>query len=131
MRNIFDRHFWLYILIGLWGAVVDFGSFFILDSVFEVNYLAANTVSSCLGIFNNFVMNYKFNFKVNDNFARRCAVFFAIGLSGIVVSNFILLGLIGYLGLNSLLAKFIALGIVVAAQYTVNRFFTFRVKQQQ
>ncbi len=126
MQNIVDRHLLLYILIGVWGAVVDFGSFYIFDSVLGINYLLANTGSSCLGIFNNFVMNYKFNFKVNDNFVRRCAIFFAIGLSGIVVSNFILLFLVGYCGLNSLFSKFMALGIVVAAQYSINRLITFK-----
>ncbi|WP_051249727.1 GtrA family protein [Maridesulfovibrio zosterae] len=126
MRNIFDRHLVLYILIGIWGAVVDFGSFYIINSILDEHYIVANTISSCLGILNNFIFNYKYNFKVNNNFIKRCIVFFAIGLCGMVVSNFVMLMLVEYCSLSSMFAKCTALCIVVAAQYTINRFVTFK-----
>jgi putative flippase GtrA len=126
MQNIIDRHLVLYIVIGIWGAVVDFGSFYILNSILNEHYIIANTASSCIGILNNFIFNYKFNFKVNNNFFKRCFIFFTIGLSGIVASNFIMLTLVEYFHLSSITAKGAALCIVVAAQYTINRFFTFK-----
>ncbi|WP_031485333.1 GtrA family protein [Maridesulfovibrio frigidus] len=126
MQNILDRHLILYILIGIWGAVVDFGSFYILNAILDGQYIIANTVGSFLGILNNFIFNYKYNFKVTDNFLKRCAIFFAIGISGIVVSNFIMLVLVGNYNLNSSFAKLAALCFVVAAQYTINRFVTFK-----
>ncbi len=125
MQNILDRHLVLYILIGIWGAVVDFGSFYILNAILDGQYIIANTVGSFLGILNNFIFNYKFNFKVTDNLFKRCGIFFTIGLSGIVVSNFIMLVLVENYNLNSSFAKFTALCFVVAAQYTINRFVTF------
>ncbi len=106
--------------------MVDFGSFYILNDTLSIHYITANTVSSCLGILNNFICNYKFNFKINNNFLKRCLIFFGIGLSGIVASNFIMLILIEYCSFNNIIAKGTALCIVVAAQYTVNRFFTFK-----
>lgn len=126
MLNIIDRHLVLYILIGIWGAVVDFGSFYIINSILEEHYIVANTASSCIGILNNFIFNYKFNFKINDNLIKRCIIFFTVGFSGIIASNFIMLLLVEYCSFNSLIAKGTALGIVVAAQYTFNRFVTFK-----
>ncbi|KRN04733.1 GtrA family protein [Holzapfeliella floricola] len=120
-----NRDFIIYCLIGISGLVVDFGSFFILHTIFESTQIL-NFVSSTLGLTSNFFLNAHYNFKVKDNLLKRYLNYYVVGLVGIMFSNLILFIFATKLGYNIYIVKLFALGIVTVSQYTFNKFVTFK-----
>lgn len=124
-RAKINRDFIIYCLIGVSGLVVDFGSFYILHTIIESTQVL-NFISSTLGLTSNFFLNAHFNFKVKDNLLKRYLNYYVVGLVGILFSNLILFIFTTQLGYNVFIIKLLALGVVTVAQYTFNKFVTFK-----
>lgn len=116
----------LYGLIGSFCAGIDFGIFFLLHKQFGIFYLTANIISVSAGITLSFLLNRKFNFKVEDKGYIRFLIFFSIGFTGLLVSLALLYLFIDIFGLNSLFSKFLSIILVVFSQFMLNKTITFR-----
>lgn len=124
------RHFVLYSLIGATGATIDFLIFLLLTSVTALSYLPANIISVSCGIANNFIWNVKFNFKVKERVFVRFISFYCIGLIGMGLSTLLLYLLVDLVGVGSILAKVMTIGIVVIVQFLLNKYISFRQKEK-
>lgn len=51
------KRFFRFAFVGITGAVVDFGVFNLLASIFKVNAITASVISFILGVINNFLWN--------------------------------------------------------------------------
>ena len=69
---------------------LDFCVYTFLVRVIGMNYLLANCISVVVGITTSFTLNRKYNFKVTDRTFRRFAIFFTVGICGMLLSNLIL-----------------------------------------
>jgi putative flippase GtrA len=102
----------------------------------------ANPISMSVGIINNFFLNAFFNFRETDRLLSRFLSFYAVGIVGILVGNFILWFFNGVIGnsVSSLLAyiwqplsnyrlelvkggSIIVIGVM---QYFLNKYISFR-----
>lgn len=115
-----------YSLIGVVGVTLDFVSFLLLTQFLGVNYLIANSVSTSLGITNNFFLNAFLNFSVRDQLLKRFAIFYSVGILGLAISSLLLYVLIDLADLSSLIAKLITTPIVTLVQFNLNRHYSFR-----
>jgi len=123
------RQFIFYGIIGLSGASIDFVGYLILYKIIGITPPIASFISVTLGITNNYILNSKFNFKVNDQHFKRFANFYAIGLTGAVFSA-LLIYLQQKLGLNPTIAKLITIPPIVLGQYIFNKRFSFAAKNE-
>jgi putative flippase GtrA len=136
------RSFFLYICIGFTGLTLDFVTFLLLVRVLHLPELVANPISMSVGIINNFFLNAFFNFRETDRLLSRFLSFYAVGIVGILVGNFILWFFNGVIGnsVSSLLAyiwqplsnyrlelvkggSIIVIGVM---QYFLNKYISFR-----
>lgn len=120
------RELILYGIIGVFSSSLDFAVFSILTSLLELHFLLANSFSVLVGIGASFTLNRCLNFKVKDKTIQRFFIFLSIGLGGLCLSNAIL-----WFSVNKLLAaenisKLFSIAAVVALQFTLNKFITFR-----
>lgn len=120
------RQLAVYCLIGLTGVTLDYVSFFGMVNWLSVHYLAANAISTSLGIVNNFFLNRFFNFKVHDRWLIRLISFYCVGLAGLAVSSLILYAFVSQLQFNPNGVKVFAIVIVVLLQYNLNRLVSFK-----
>ena len=97
------RNLILYGLIGGLSSTVDFLIYTALVKYVMENYLVANSLSVTTGIIISFTLNRKYNFKVTDKTAKRFLMFFAVGFSGMIVSNVLLYLFIDELQINEIL----------------------------
>jgi len=133
-RNIFNqypplkkyRELIIYGIIGGFSASLDFCIFSLLTNVFSMHYLIANIISVTIGICNSFYFNRKFNFKVKDKTYKRLVLFYVIGISGLLLSSFLLWLFSNYLILNAIVAKLITIPAVTILQFTMNKYISFR-----
>lgn len=136
-----------YGIVGIIGLVIDMGIYYLLVTHFAVHYPFSVTVSSLLGgnmsvgmldilisniisqtlaVINNFILNSYFTFKVTDNRLKRFASFASIAIFGMVISSILLTLFIGVMGIDDMVAKVMAIFIVAAIQFVINKFFTFK-----
>jgi putative flippase GtrA len=112
-----------YAVIGVSGVALDTLVFVALTHAGLIP-VVATVISTCVGIFNNYVLNARFNFRTAYNrvhFRR----FFTVGLLGLAVAAGSLQLLIE-LGMQSLPAKLLSLPLVLVSQFAANKYWTFR-----
>lgn len=132
IKNIFwvlyskFRNLILYGIIGGISASIDFLIFYSLTKFTEINYLLANFISISIGITISFILNKKYNFKVNDKVFKRFLIFVSVGFSGLLISSMLLYLFIDIICLNKIISKFISIVFVVFIQFFVNKFITFK-----
>lgn len=128
MKNFIlqNRQFLLYCIIGMSGTTLDFCVYSLLLKARLFDYQAANAIGYASGTLLSFILNARFNFRVNDRIAQRLVCFFGVALLGWTISAGLLHLLIGDLGFNRYLSKIPTLVAVMLVQYNLNRWISFR-----
>ena len=114
-----------YVLIGILGLVVDFGTYWILTDI-NINVEIANMISSTCGIINNFFWNSYTNFKVHNRMLLRFISYFLVGQITTVFTTISLFIFVTKLGFPHLIVKVIATIVATLLQFVLNKFVTFR-----
>lgn len=114
-----------YVLIGILGLVVDFGTYWILTDI-NINVEIANMISSTCGIINNFFWNSYTNFKVHNRMFLRFISYFLVGQITTVFTTISLFIFATKLGFSHLIVKVIATIVATLIQFILNKFVTFR-----
>jgi putative flippase GtrA len=114
-----------YSLIGGSGVALDLVAFLLLHNLAGMNEQFANALSTTLGIANNFVLNTLFTFERRDRLVVRFLRFYAVGLTGIVLTNLLFLAFTDALGIDANLVKAGSLPLVLALQFVLNRKWSF------
>ena len=120
------RNLTLYGIIGGFCAALDFGVYTALCHFDIMPYLWANIISIHVGIFMSFILNRSINFKVKDKTTKRFMSFYAVGLTGLGISELMLYLMVTIGGMNELLGKLISIVVVALIQFILNKFITFR-----
>ena len=116
----------IYGIIGGFCAILDFIVYSAL--CFVLPFLVVNIISTHCGIFCSFYLNRKYNFKVEDKTFRRFLIFYAVGLSGLAVSEILLGFMVNKIGVEKLIAKLLTIVVVALLQFVLNKFITFKTK---
>lgn len=145
------RQLFKYGLVGLVGLIIDLGVFYILAKILNVEYPfsayirefsgekmslhlintdISHIISSTLAIINNFILNSYFTFKVTDNKLKRFLSFASIAAIGLVISTTLITIFMEKFGMEEMLAKSLAVLIVAALQFLINKLFTFKTKEK-
>jgi putative flippase GtrA len=114
-----------YTLIGGSGVAIDFVVFLLLHNLVGMDEQLANALSTTLGIANNFVLNALFTFERRDRLVVRFLRFYAVGLTGIALTNLLFLAFTDGLGIDANLVKAASLPLVLALQFVLNRKWSF------
>lgn len=128
IKNLYRkyRNLILYGIIGSCSSGLDFLLYTLFVNVFNWHYLFSNCVSVLAGITTSFTLNRTYNFKVKDQTVKRMLIFFTVGLCGMLMSNLILYVCIDCLEMNKIVSKLLSIGLVVIAQFVINKYITFR-----
>jgi putative flippase GtrA len=118
----------LYGIIGGLCACLDAVIFKLLYDNTGINEYVINIISVNAGIITSFILNTKFNFRPTDKMGRRFLSFYAIGVTGLLLSQGILYT--GeYLKIEVFSVKVASIFIVALYQFLLNKFITFRTKK--
>jgi putative flippase GtrA len=130
-RKEFIR-FLKFCVVGILGAVVDFGTLNALHLQFGLPVLLANTCSFTLAVISNFTWNRFWTYPESRSkpLAGQLAQFFIVNVAGWAINTGVLWALLGVtthwfgpLGYN--VAKAVATGVVLFWNFFVNRVWTY------
>ncbi|MBA2948973.1 GtrA family protein [Streptomyces sp. PSKA28] len=114
-----------YTLIGGSGVTLDLVAFLLLHNWAGMHEQVANAISTTLGITNNFILNALFTFERRDRIVVRFLRFYAVGLTGIVLTYLLFLVFTDALGIDANIVKVGSLPLVLALQFVLNRKWSF------
>ena len=119
------RNLILYGLIGIFCAGLDFSIYTLLCHFAIMSYLCANIISIHVVIFCSFILNRSINFKVKDRVTVRFLSFYAVGLTGLGISELMLYLLVTLCGIEEVPGKLLSIIVVALVQFMLNKYITF------
>ncbi len=111
-----------YFFIGILAASIELLIFSFFTKY--LNYVIANSIAYSFGIITSFTLNKFYNFKVKDKTIIRFGRFLIVNISGLLISNLILIYFSGLLPLIEL--KILSMPIVIFFQFIMNYLWTFK-----
>lgn len=111
-----------YFFIGILAASIELLIFSFFTN--HLNYVIANSIAYSFGIITSFTLNKFYNFKVKDKTIIRFGRFLIVNISGLFISNLILIYFSGLLPLIEL--KILSMPIVIFFQFIMNYLWTFK-----
>ena len=111
-----------YFFIGILAASIELLIFSFFTKY--LNYVIANSIAYSFGIITSFTLNKFYNFKVKDKTIIRFGRFLIVNISGLFISNLILVYFSGVLPLIEL--KILSMPIVIFFQFITNYLWTFK-----
>ena len=120
------KQFWLYVIIGLSGATLDFIFYIIFYKLIKISPAISSFISVSIGIINNFILNSRHNFKTTDLQLYRFLNFYFVGMMGAILSSVMIYVFYDKLGYNAIVSKVMTIVPVVLLQYFINKHTSFR-----
>ncbi|MGW7254170.1 GtrA family protein [Streptomyces sp. NPDC054834] len=114
-----------YTLIGGSGVTLDLVVFLLLHNWAGMDEQFANAISTTLAITNNFALNARFTFERRDRLVVRFLRFYAVGLTGIALTDLLFLAFTDGLGINANIVKLGSMPLVLALQFVLNKKWSF------
>jgi len=115
-------------VVGGIGSIINLGLLYSLTEWFGVYYLLSSCIAIELSIISNFILNDQWTFRENKSkhIIKRALYYQLISLIGLSIQLTTVYILTDLINIYYILSGAIAIGVVVAWNYTVNKRITFR-----
>lgn len=120
--------FFRYIFVGGFSTVIDMGTFFVFNAVFETHYIVAQTIGFIFGLSVNYLLSIFWVFTSTGNLKKEFFLFSIIGIGGLFWSYLILWVLIDEFEFDTfqnMAAKTIAVILVLFWNFGMRKKFVF------
>ncbi len=123
----FLRQFVKFAVVGAIGTVVDMSILVFLKEVVGVNVYLANACSFTAAVINNYTLNSHWTFGDQEKeHGRQIVQFFIVSAVGLGLSSILLYFFHDIMDLHYLIAKALAILVVLFWNFSANRLWTFR-----
>ena len=114
-------------LVGALNTFIDYALFSIFTSLLGIHYLLANILSFSIAVTSSFILNRRWTFQSRHHgWAGEAAKYLTVYVIGLGLSELILYVFVDRFQLHQLVAKALAIAIVIGWNYGGTRFWTFR-----
>ena len=120
-------------LVGVSNTAISYGTYALLVYL-GVPYILANVIAFVVSVLNSFFWNNRFVFKKDSNESRSTIktlikTFISYGMTGLILSNVLLILLVEKFGMSKYIAPLIILIITIPLNFLLNKFWAFRTKK--
>jgi putative flippase GtrA len=121
-----------YFFVGAVAAAVDIGLFTIFARLLGYNYLAVAACTFVVATLVNYSLSVRHVFASGVRFvrSREVALVFAVSAIGLAINQGVLFGAVDKLGLNLVLSKILATGVVFLWNYQLRANFVFKAPDE-
>lgn len=121
------KEFIKFSIVGALNTIVDFMVFSIFLYIFNFHYLVANIVAVAAASTNSYILNRRWTWRSTDSrWHHQVAKFLVVVVIGFFLNELILYFLVDHADVAPLVAKAIAVSVVLLVNFTANRWWTFR-----
>ncbi len=118
-----------YLIIGLMAMAIDLGTYFYLYDFLKLSPILSLIIAVSVAIIFGFVMNQKYNFKVEGKVWKRFISYASINSSGLLAGVAIMYIFNSVLNYDANVVRVVSLVFIVGGQYLMNRIFSFNDKK--
>jgi putative flippase GtrA len=120
------RQFFRYLFVGGGSFVLEYGSFYVLLTLYNVNYLIANSIVYTSVSALNFTLNRLWTFRSTNGLRRQIALYLSLLLFNFIASNLMLYILTGQLLIPALWSKIAVMVMVVLWNFALYKKVIYR-----
>jgi putative flippase GtrA len=120
------RQFFRYLLVGGSSFLLEYGAFYILLTIYQVNYLIANSIVYSILAVIGFVLNRLWTFRSKKQVTRQIVLYLGLLIFNFLASNVMLYILSGQLQISPLWAKIAVMVIVVLWNFVIYKKVIYR-----
>jgi putative flippase GtrA len=114
-----------YLFVGGFGAIVDIGLVYILNYRLGVYYLLAVALAFIVATAVNYIGCLLWIFQSSGQLKKELGVFTVVGISGLLLNEGVIWFLHSRLGLEVIVAKVIAVAVVMAWNFSLRKALVF------
>jgi putative flippase GtrA len=117
-----------YCIVGGAAFVIDFSLLVFFTEITGLHYLLSAPIAFIISLVFNYLLciNWVFQFRVYTDIKIEFLIFITIGVIGIVITEFVLWVFTPLLNHNYMLAKILAVGIVLFWNYLMRKYLLFK-----
>lgn len=115
-----------FLIIGALSTIINYGIFFILFSVFHLNYIAASGAGYITGMFFGFFYNKRYTFRSKMQFKKTLPLYFIIYTISLIIGLSSLEFLVSDKGINVYFANFLVLIITTLTNFFGTKLLVFK-----
>lgn len=121
-----------YVLVGGLAFVIDFTVLFILTEKVGLHYLVSASIAFLVGMVTNYLLciGWIFDYRALNNTAHELAVFFLIGIAGLLLNNSLMFLLTEFLDFHYLFSKIGAAAVIVIFNFSTRRSLLFAERKK-
>lgn len=116
----------LYLIVGGGAALVEWLLFYICTKYFDINYITATSLAFVFSTFANWVFGRLLLFKTSQNIGKELAKIYLTSITGLLMNILIMWVAIDGLGLDQMVSKVLATGIVFFWNFYVRKFIIYK-----
>lgn len=121
------RQFMKFGIVGAMNTLIDYAIFSALVYGAHVHFLLANALSFSIAVTNSYILNRRWTFRSdNPNKTTEAAKFLAVNLIGLGMSELLLQLFVDRWSISKLVAKALAVVVVLCWNYFGTRIWAFR-----
>jgi putative flippase GtrA len=113
-------------IVGFFGALLNYSTFFALYSYLYVNYIIASGTGFVFSLFLAFYLNKNYTFKNKTNSKLLIIKYFLVNIFSLCLGLISLAIIVEILYLNVYLSNFIVIGIQTTSNFIGSKLFVFR-----
>ena len=120
--------FFIYFIVGGLATIVEWVAFYVLNSLFAVHYAFATTLAFILSTAANWLFGRLILFRDSkQNTAKELVKIYMVSIIGLLMNIAIMFVAIEKLGIQDMIAKIIATGIVFIWNFLIRKLVIYKV----
>lgn len=123
------RQFFKYLVCGATATLADMSVLLVMSSLLHINHLIAAAFGFVAGVATNYSLNKILVFKSSGKIKKEFPLFVTIGIGGLLWTELILWILVDDLGIYLMIAKMIAVVMVLFWNFFMRKKFVFSSEQ--
>ncbi len=122
------RQFLLYVVVGAIATVVEWVCFWVLNNALHLHYVPATCLAFVVSTFANWLAGRLLLFKETDkSLGAELVQIYATSIAGLLMNLAIMWVAVEHVGLDAMIAKIVATGIVFFWNFLVRKLLIYKV----
>ena len=121
------RQFVIYLFVGACATIVEWVVFYVLRHPIYIHYMLATTIAFILSTFANWLIGKWLLFRQKQNLWKELIKIYATSAAGLLMNLLIMWIAIDLIGIQDMIAKIIATGMVFFWNFLVRKLFIYKI----
>ena len=120
--------FFIYFIVGGLATIVEWSAFYVLNSIFNIHYAFATTLAFILSTAANWLFGRLILFRDSkQNTAKELVKIYMVSIIGLLMNIAIMFVAIEKLGIQDMISKIIATGIVFIWNFLIRKLVIYKI----